>query len=321
MPSPVVRLWDRSRDFVLFGALVLVSLGVLLSRDGPALRAARAASLALTAPVEGTFERAGRFFSALDENERLRAEAVALSAEVARLREARSESLRLRALVAFGDSLDVPRVAARVVGKDITRQANFLTINVGRRDSVEVGMPVVDERGIVGKVVLVSNRYAVVMPHQNTQFAVPATIDLLNQDGIVRWDGTAYDRLLMEYVPKTEPVVPGQLVVTSAYSGVFPPGIPVGEVDTAYIAKGRNDYVIYLRPAAPITQASYVYVLRVRPDPERLALEAAARGEAPADSLRVPTETPPPADAPEAPPADASPDDAADAAAGETAGE
>jgi rod shape-determining protein MreC len=261
----------------VFGVLLIVSLWVLLGRDGPALRAARGFALAATAPVESVFAGLTRYTDALGENARLRREAATLAADVARLRESRAEADRLRDLVGFGDSLGVSRVAARVVGKDITRQTNFLTIDVGTNDSVEVGMPVIDERGVVGRVVQTSANYAVVMPHQNTQFAVPATLELLDQDGIVRWDGTGYDRLLMEFVPKTEPVVPGQLVVTSPYSGVFPAGIPVGVVDTAYAARGRNDYVIYLRPAAPITQVRYVYVLRVRPSAEREALEARAR--------------------------------------------
>jgi rod shape-determining protein MreC len=303
MASPLARSWEKSRDFVVFGALLLVSVTVLLARDGPALRAARGGALAATAPVEAAFAGLTRYTDALGENGRLRREAATLAAEVARLRESRAESERLRELVGFGDSLGVSRVAARVVGKDITRQTNFLTIDAGSRDSVEVGMPVVDERGVIGRVVLVSANYAVVMPHQNTQFAVPATIDLLDQDGIVRWDGTAYDRLLMEFVPKTEPVVPGQLVVTSPYSGVFPPGIPVGIVDTAYAARGRNDYVIYLRPAAPITQARYVYVLRIRPSAEREALEARARAAegvpVPGAPAEPPEEEPPPAPAPE----------------------
>jgi len=78
-------------------------------------------------------------------------------------------------------------------------------------------------------------------------------------------------------VVKTEPVEPGMLVVTSPFSGVFPAGIPIGRVDTAYAAAGRNDFVIELDPAAPISEVGFVYVLRTRPDPERAILEAQAR--------------------------------------------
>lgn len=274
------RLWERTREWFLFGALLLISVVTLVNHDGPTLRAARAASLTLTAPVEGLFSGVGRYTDALSENDRLRAQTIDLTAEVARLREARAENERLRALLAFGDTLAYPRVPARVVAKDITQQQNLLTVDVGRADSVEVGMPVVDERGIIGKVVVVGNHYSLVMPHQSTNFAVPGSIDVLQQDGIVRWDGVEFDRLLMEYVPKTEPVEKGMLVTTSGYSGVFPAGFPIGTVDSVFAAQGRNDFVIYLRPAAPISQASYVYVLLSTPDPEMAALRAAARAQA-----------------------------------------
>ncbi|MEO0559960.1 MAG: rod shape-determining protein MreC, partial [Bacteroidota bacterium] len=196
---------------------------------------------------------------------------------VARLREARAENATLRALVGFVDSLNAPRVVARVVAKDITQQANLLTLNVGASDAVEIGMPVINERGIVGKVISVSRNYAVVMPHQNTRFAVPATVDELGRNGVVRWDGDQFDRLVMEYVVKTEPVTRGMLIRTSPFSGVFPPGMPIGRVDTAFAAQGRNDYLIYLTPAAPIGEVGYVYVLLTRPDPEQAILEDAAR--------------------------------------------
>lgn len=276
------QVWERSRDYVVFGALLLVGIVIFVGRNGPALRAARAASLTVTAPVEGAFERAAQFRRSLVENERLRDETAELSAEVARLREASAENAQLRALLQFPDTTNTRRVVARVVAKDITEQTNLLTIDAGARDSIEVGMPVINERGIVGRVVLTSDRYSVVMPHQNTQFRVPASIEALGREGVVRWDGASFDRLTMEYVVKTEPVEPGMLVVTSPFSGVFPAGIPVGRVDTAYAAAGRNDYVIHLDPAAPISEVGYVYVLLTRPDPEQAILEAAAR-----DSLGI----------------------------------
>ncbi len=276
------QVWERSRDYVIFAVLLLIGITFFVSRNGPALRAARAASLAITAPVEGVFERGARFRKSLEENERLRTETAALAADVSRLREAAAENAQLRALLQFDDSTQTRRVVGRVVSKEITEQTNLMTIDVGERDSVRVGMPVINERGIVGKVVLVSRRYAVVMPHQNTQFRVPAVIDALSREGVVRWDGASFDRLTMEYVVKTEPVERGMLITTSPFSGVFPAGVPVGRVDTAYAAAGRNDYIIHLTPAAPVSQVGYVYVLLTRPDPERAILEAQAR-----DSLGI----------------------------------
>lgn len=275
--SPAAQFWLRSRDYLLLAALVIVCATIFVSRNQPVLREARAIALAITGPVEGVFSDVGRFRRSLSENERLRAQTVDLSTEVARLREARAENARLRGLLGFADSLQVPYRVARVVTKDLTQQANFLTIDVGSRDSIQVGMPVIDERGIVGKVFLVGGRHSVVMPHQNTQFSVPGTLDALALDGVVTWDGRSSGRLTMEYVPKTEPVERGMLVVTSPYSGVFPAGVPIGRVDSAYAAAGRNDYLIDLKPAAPLSEIGYVYVLLSVPDPEVESLLESAR--------------------------------------------
>ena len=272
-------LWHRVRDYLLLVVLLVVSLVVLLSQNGPLFRSARALSLQATAPVEGTFTWTDRYTRALGENDELRADNIELAAEVARLREARGENERLRKLIAFRDSVSFDMVPARIVGKDITKQDNLLTLNVGTSDSVRVGMAVIDDRGIVGKIVLTSEDYALVMPHQNTDFTVPAQIDLLGRDGVVRWDGTTFDRLLMEYVVKTEPVVKGQLVVTSGFSGTFPAGIPVGKVDSVFAARGRNDLVIYLEPSASVSTVDYVYVLLDKVSAERTELEEASLEE------------------------------------------
>ena len=285
------QVWERSRDYVIFAALLLIGIVIYVGRNGPALRAARAVSLAVTAPVEGVFERGARFRRSLAENDRLREETAALSAEVARLREASAENAQFRALLQVEDSTEVRRVVGRVVSKDITEQTNLMTIDVGEQDSVEVGMPVVNERGIVGRVVLTSPRYSVVMPHQNTQFRVPGVIEELGREGVVRWEGRSFDQLTMEYVVKTEPVRPGMLVTTSAFSGVFPPGMAIGRVDTAFAAAGRNDYVIRLTPAAPISEVGYVYVLLSQPDPEIAIQEAIARDSLGMERRRTELET------------------------------
>ncbi|MEM1054965.1 MAG: rod shape-determining protein MreC [Bacteroidota bacterium] len=281
-PSPAAQFWIRSRDYLLLAVLVIASATIYVSRNRPVLREARGLALALTGPVEGIFSDIGRFRRSLTENDRLRDQTIELSTEVARLREARAENARLRGLLGFADSLRVPYRVARVVTKDLTQQANFLTIDVGGADSIQVGMPVIDERGIVGKVFLVGTGYSVVMPHQNTQFSVPGTLEALALDGVVSWDGRSPGRLTMEYVPKTEPVERGMLIVTSPYSGVFPAGVPIGRVDSAYGAAGRNDFLIDVTPAAPLAEVGYVYVLLSVPAPEVETLLDAAR-----DSLEI----------------------------------
>lgn len=264
------RLWERLRDWLLLFLLLALSVGVMLARNVPLVRTVRAASLETTAWVEARFAWAGRYLSALEENELLREENISLASEVARSREATIENERLRALIAFRDSTDYRLLAARIVDRDVTDQQNFLTIDVGAADSVAVGMAVVDDRGIIGKVVEVTPSYALVMSYLHTDFRMPAKILPLGTTGSVGWDGERRDRLLMEFVSRTEPVLRGQRVVTSGFSATFPPGFAVGYIDSVAALPGRNQLLVFVQPASPLDRAEFVFVVLDRPEPERL---------------------------------------------------
>jgi rod shape-determining protein MreC len=268
-----LKLWEQIRDWVLLMVLLLASVLTMLTLNQPLVRSLRAEVLEVSARVESSFAWMGRYFRALEVNDELRRQNIELSSEVARSREVRLRNRELERMLGFRDSSDARLLPARIVTKDIFRQENFLTLDVGRTDSVAVGMPVLTERGILGTVVLVSANYSRVMPYLNTDFRVPAQIQTLQAEGIVRWEGDHLNRLLMEHVVKTESVESGQRVVTSGHSGIFPPGRPIGTVDSVAVRPGRNELLIYLRPAAPLSEVKHAFVVLMRPDPERLALE------------------------------------------------
>jgi rod shape-determining protein MreC len=270
--------WDVIKDWVLLFALLGISLGVMLSLNQPLVRSMRATALESTAWLETQFSWVGSFLTAVRENDQLRTENIKLSSQLARLREAASENERLLRMLNMRDTTEAPLLPARVVSKDITRQNNLLTINRGRSDSVKVDMAVIDERGIVGKVALVSENYARVIPLINTNFRVPAKIRSLQAMGIVRWDASYPNQLVMEHVPRTEPVLPGQVVTTSAYSGVFPAGYPVGVVDSTSSAPGRNELQIFLNPVAPLQNVEHVFIVLQTPSSEMKQLNQRAVG-------------------------------------------
>lgn len=262
-------------DALLLVVVLGLSLTLLLLHNEPVLRGLRALTLELSARAEARLAWAGHYFRALEENERLRAENIRLAGELARAREALIANERLTRLLALRDSLSpLPVRAARIVARDITRQRNYLTIDAGRNDGVLPGMAVVDDRGIIGTVLLATPHYARVLPYLNTDFRVAARIQPIGATGIVRWDGENPDRLLMEFVSRTEPVQPGMLVVTTTYSGIFPPGFPVGRITEVTRQPGLNTLRIYLEPASPLDQASYVFVILRPPDPERQLLNS-----------------------------------------------
>ena len=265
-------------DWVLLLGLLFASTVVMLSENHALSRALRAQTMEVTAEVESSFAWMGRYLRVLRENEELRRRNIELSSRVARTRSVRMENRELRRLLQLRDSSAARLVAARIVTKDIFQQENFLTLDVGREDGIEKGMPVVHQSGIVGTVMLTSEEYSRVMPFLNTDFRVPGTIIPLQTEGIVRWNGERHDRLLLEHVVKTEPVEAGQSVVTSGHSDVFPPGRDIGTVDSVQVRPGRSELLIYLRPAVSLHEIDHAFVILRTPDPDRQQLESRSIG-------------------------------------------
>ena len=262
--------WEGIRDWAVFFGLMLVACMVLVTANRPFNQALRTYSMEVTARIEEQFAWVGRYTRALQENEALRARNIELSSEVARSRDARLRNQTLEAMLALQTRADTALadtalVAARILQKDLTRQQNILTLDVGRRQGVRPGMPVVTPDGIVGTVLLVSPRFCRVLPFLNTDFRVPGKIAPIGAEGVVRWQGDALNQLAMEHVVKTEPVEVGQRVSTSGHSGVFPRGWPIGTIETVEPRPGRNDLSITLRPAVALHALDHAFVMRMDP--------------------------------------------------------
>jgi rod shape-determining protein MreC len=267
----MTSLWDTIRDWVVLFVLLSIGVLVMVSKNTTLSRSMRAAALRVTAPVEQRFAGVATFMRALEENASIRAQNISLSSQVARLRAAALENDRLKALLAVRDSAGFPVAAVQVVSKDIHRQKNHFVIDAGSQKGIEPDMAVIDDRGILGKVTLVSRRYSQVQSYLNTDFRVPVEIVPLQAYGIVRWDGSKTDRIRLDYVVKTEPVERGQLVVTRG-STVFPSGLAVGTVDSVITRPGENLVDILLTPASPIRTARHAFVVLRQPDTELLDL-------------------------------------------------
>lgn len=265
-------------DWILLAGLLFLSVMTMLGQNQPLSRSIRAQMLEVTAQVESSFAWMGRYLRVLEENQELRRRNVELSSKVARTRSVRMQNRELERLLRLRDSSSSSLRAARIVTKDIFQQENFLTLDVGANDGVEEGMPVVHESGIVGTVMFTSDRYARVMPFLNTDFRVPGRIIPLQTEGIVRWEGERHDRLLLEHVVKTEPVEPGQKVVTSGHSAVFPPGRAIGTVDSVVVQPGRSELRVYLTPAVSLNEIGHVFVILHTADPARKQLESRSIG-------------------------------------------
>jgi rod shape-determining protein MreC len=176
------------------------------------------------------------YFDLRDENRILRSQNVTLADETSRLREASLENIRLRKLLELKERTPYSYVAANVVGKTLQLMRNTITLDVGEKDGVQFNMPIITDAGLVGRVISTSSAYSVGQILFNKDFRASGKVQRGRVDGIVSWEGG--DKLSLNNVAKTLDVQPGDVVMTSEYSSIFPAGIKIGVVSATKQSPG-----------------------------------------------------------------------------------
>ncbi len=262
----------RLLDWSVFLLWMNLALLILLNANTAAFRHIRGLALDLSMGVEARLMAVSDFLQALQENKRLREENIRLTANMALMKQAALENQELRRMLGLKPRFPFQVIPAEIVSKDITWQKNTFIINVGQAEGVEKDMAVMNTDGILGRTILAGEHYALVQSYLNTDFRLSVTILPEKIMGILEWDGTDPDRLLLKHVSRTASVESGQQVVTSGFSNVFPPGVPVGTIQQIMRKPGHQELTLFVRPAASLSKARHVFVIRDRPSPELTSL-------------------------------------------------
>lgn len=121
-------------------------------------------------------------------------------------------------------------IPAIVVSNSNERDNNYLVIDKGEADGVRAEMGVVGGGGVVGIVYLTGPHHSLVIPVTNRKSSISCRVRGQSYFGYLQWDGTSMRRAYLDDVPRYARVKQGEVVETSGYSAVFPPGIFVGRI-------------------------------------------------------------------------------------------
>lgn len=264
----IVRLF---KEYFVLALLSILSLILLSLNDNPQIRVIRSYTIGAVGFLQSVVSLIPNVFALEREIEILRRYNVSLTDEVSRLREARLENERLRALLEFKERSPFELVSADVVGKTLDLMRNTITVNVGENDGVKPTMPLISDAGLVGRVIEASSRYAVGQLMVNRDFRASAKIQRSRVVGIIAWTGG--EHIELRNVPKTQDVAVGDVVVTSEYSNVFPRDIKIGVVSSVTQHEGGLFKRIQIIPSVDFALLEHVFVITRAPDPERDSLE------------------------------------------------
>jgi len=185
------------------------------------------------------------------ENRRLRA-------ELAELVELRQENQRLRRLLGFVEAAEKRTVAARVIAEDASSWFRTIDIDRGSADGVTEGLPVVNDAGLIGRVVRSTPHSARVLLITDASSAVAVLVQDQRIRGVCRGQGGA---LALDFALVQDDIQVGDGVITSGLGGIFPKGLVVGFVRSVHREQFGLFQTVEVEPVVDFAHLEEVLVL------------------------------------------------------------
>ena len=164
-------------------------------------------------------------------------------------------------------------ISAKVVNSSVNKRRNFMTLNVGTDQGVTRDMAVMSSEGIVGRVTDVSRKFATVMSLLHKDSKINCELKKDNTYGPLSWDGSDYRYCIMGDIPQHVKMKPGDTVITSELSGIFPEGLMVGTIVKFDRRQNETFYTAKLKLSADLKKVNHVYVITNKFKSERDSLE------------------------------------------------
>jgi rod shape-determining protein MreC len=259
-----------------FAALFVLSLLLLLFRSAEVVKATAAVGTQVLVPVQRALSETGvttnRFFQAIGDLDRIRAENVGLRAandrltlENARLAEAAIAAQQGAKLEATQRALTYSTVTAPVIARDPSGVLKTLVIGAGTDQGVRVDQIVLSEQGVVGRVSEAGSNYAKVLLITDSASSVSALVQTSRASGIVR--GQYGDTLVMEWILQSDPVKSGDIIVTAGLGlgnelrSLYPKGLVIGTVVDVTKAEVAAYQRAVVAPAVDLRKLENVLVI------------------------------------------------------------
>ena len=288
---------QRRPSRLLLGGLLLASFAVITvdvhgGEDSP-LDPARYAVGEAFGPVEATAADVVRPFLAIPtflrttgdlkrDVARLEAENSELRREVATSGVDRNRVAELDGLLASAHDTGYDLVPTRVIamgpGQSFSRT---VTVDAGTDDGIDADMTVVNNDGLVGRVLRANRSTATVLLVVDSESVVGGRLGSNAEVGFLRGRGAVGDtgRLDLDLVDSTVTPARGDHVVTwGSERGVpYVPGIPIGTVTSVYSSPRELSQHAVIEPAVDFSSLDLVgVVVRGRTDGDRTVIRADA---------------------------------------------
>ena len=276
--------------WITFLALIVVIIALVVttynSKKTAVSAAVQNAAATVAEPaVEGTYKASSGikdFFQRIfalrqvdKEYEELKKQVAELEIKNQLMENLQAENQRLIDLLGFvEDNPQYKYISAQVIAKDPGSWFMEFTINRGTDDGVEVDMAVVNQYGLIGRVIETTNTTAQVITIIDTRSAAAGVVERSRDQGIVKGasDPESVNPVChLDLLPNDADLIPGDIVLSSSLGGIFPKGIVIGEIQEIIEESGAVAYA-KVAPVVDFRRIEEVLIITEETSAEELAL-------------------------------------------------
>jgi rod shape-determining protein MreC len=257
----IIRFIGYHRTIASLIAMVCVSLVLLTSNVTRQQQIARILTFSVFYPFQFYLSQTTRIKNIFAENKAMKEEVTAQSATIALLKEKAQEVERLEELLQLHNELSYDLVTARVVAKEPSFISRSAVISVGNDNGIGPFMPVINDRGVVGKIIQSTRHMAMVQLLNDPSNRTGVMIRRTRETGILETEnGTDFFIKCRVHAE----VAAGDTVVTSGLGGVYPKGMSVGVISRIKDSGDPLFKLLFVIVNVDFNRLEEVFVMRVR---------------------------------------------------------
>lgn len=265
-----LKVWDSFKEYIILIVLIITSLVTLSLNQKPEVKKIRSVAFGAFASVTSVVTDLISVAQVRSENESLRRVNAELMLRVNQLRQYAIQNEELKSLLGLKDTISYPLIPATIVSKSLSKSQNIITINCGNIKGVKPGMPVVNDKGLIGIVYSTSEHYAIVRTLHNTDLKLTVKDERSRVDAIMKWNG---NNLVMVSVPKTYDIETGDRIITSEISSIVPVPLPIGLVKGLSKVQTGIFNEVSVIPFVDFDRIEHVFVIGIVESKEKDGLE------------------------------------------------
>ncbi len=187
-----------------------------------------------------------------------------LSVENLQLAEVALENEQLRTFLDFAQTNPTydfrgGQIVGRVISEGTSLYSNTIKIDLGEKHGIKRDMPVVTDRGLVGRIVDVQGYTSTILLIDDAYSSVNVITQTARAPGILK--GRPGQLPLLDLIPPDVEVSVGEIVLTSGLGSEFPKGIVIGQIVELLQNDNQAFQRAIVRPTVDLERLELVLVI------------------------------------------------------------